>query len=427
MNTMIRVGFLGAAMFVAGDVLAAGFQINEHAAPATGRASSVVATIDDPSSIFHNAAGLTQTEGTEFMAGVSFIRPRGKFQPDDPNEPYAEAITGFIPVPYAYLSRALSSKAFVGFGFYAPYGLGIKWTELDHEGEFIGSRVIDELSLRTFFLTPAIALKLSDMLSVAVSVSLVPSTVYLRRTLGATDDVTQSLFPAERYGREGRIQLSGSAFGVGANAGIQMTFIEHLKVGFNFRSAVDLSFSGNADFDIPEGVPADVAKRFPDGEGTAEVTLPHAFALGVGWVDGPLTIEAGAQLTLWTSFKELRINFASGLPVPTQGAPRDWEASVLFRAGGQYKVTEELALRLGVGYDGTPVPDETIDPTLPDNNRLLWTLGAGYDFGPVRVDAGYMMLVLGGRRSDKSVNFGVPGEYTPGLVHVISLAAGVEI
>ncbi len=31
----------------------------------------------------------------------------------------------FVPVPNAYLARKLSEKAYVGFGFYAPYGLGI--------------------------------------------------------------------------------------------------------------------------------------------------------------------------------------------------------------------------------------------------------------------------------------------------------------
>src|SRR5688500_5232606 len=75
-TTHMKIALLGsgaaalALALVAQDASAAGFQINEHAAPATGRASSVTATIDDPSAIFHNAAGLTNTEGTEFMAGV---------------------------------------------------------------------------------------------------------------------------------------------------------------------------------------------------------------------------------------------------------------------------------------------------------------------------------------------------------------------
>ncbi len=404
---------------------AGGFQINEHAAKATGRASSVTATVDDPSAIFHNAAGLTQTEGTEIMIGLSLIRPRGGFTADGGTETQ-ETIQSFVPVPYAYVSRALSSKAFVGFGFYAPYGLGIKWDDPDNQSAFIGRTVISELSLRTYFLTPAIALKLSDMFSVAVSVSLVPATVYLRRTLGATDN-GQVLFPSERYGSEGKIELAASAFGVGANFGFQLTFIDHLKIGFNFRSAVDLAFSGKADFQIPEGVPADIAARFPDQDGDAELTLPHSFALGIGWVDGPLSLEAGAQLTLWQSYDELRINFSSGLPTPSSASRRDWKPRPLLRAGGAYDITQEATVRLGFGYDITPVPDDTIDPTLPDANRIIFTVGGGYDFGPVRADIGYMGLILGSRRSDASENFRIPGEYPGGLVHVISVSAGVEL
>src|SRR5688572_30151981 len=137
MKSTIRLCAAGAAVLAAHQAYAAGFQINEHAAPATGRASSVTATIDDPSAVFHNAAGLTNTEGTEFMVGVSLIRPRAKFAPEGSSE-HIDALTGFVPVPYAYVSRALSSKAFVGFGFYAPYGLGLKWTEEGDEGSFVG-------------------------------------------------------------------------------------------------------------------------------------------------------------------------------------------------------------------------------------------------------------------------------------------------
>ena len=78
---------------------------------------------------------------------------------------------------------------------------------------------IETLSLRTFFFTPSIALKLADNVSIGVSVSLVPATVYLKNTLGATDNL-QPLFPSTMWGSEGRIELSGSGFGVGANAGI---------------------------------------------------------------------------------------------------------------------------------------------------------------------------------------------------------------
>src|SRR5687767_10599873 len=58
---------------------AAGFQINEHNAAATGKASSVVATVSDPSAIWHNPAGLANAEGTQFLVGGTLIIPEGKY------------------------------------------------------------------------------------------------------------------------------------------------------------------------------------------------------------------------------------------------------------------------------------------------------------------------------------------------------------
>lgn len=432
-NLKMRWAAAFAATLVAAPAVpafGAGFQVNEHSAVNTGRASSVTATVDDPSAIFHNPAGLTQTEGTEFQGGVTFIIPRGTYSGsgnDASADPVTQSTTSpIVPVPNAYVSRALSSKAFVGFGFYLPYGLGIAWENPD---QFVGRTVATELSLRTFFLTPSIALKLSDMVSVAVGVSLVPSTVYIKRTLGATDN-GQVLFPTPRYSKEGTVEIAGSAFGVGANAGVQLTLIENLKIGLALRSAVDLSFSGNANFDLPEEAAPEIKANFPDQGGSANLTLPHSISFGVGWVQDGLTIEASTQVTLWNSYDELRLNFETGRPTPSSASPRDWTVVPMFRLGGQYMI-DALAIRAGLAYDISPVPDETVDPTLPDNDRFIFSAGAGYDLGFLRFDVAYMGLIVSGREVAAGVNQNFARDsastYEGGLVHVISTSIGVQI
>ena len=421
---------------------AGGFQINEQSAMHTGRAGAATATVKDPSAIWYNPAGLAFIEGTAFQAGINFIRGHGAYEgpglpstnPNYPAERSSEPErldTNFIPVPHAYAARALSSKAFVGLGLYAPYGLGLKW---DSPDTFSGRTSVQEIDLRTFFITPAIALRLTDHVAVAVGVSLVPGTVYLKRTLGAEDN-GQVLFPADIYGREASVELSGSAFGVGATAGVILTFLDHLKIGASFRSAVDLSFSGDANFDLPSSVPAEVRANFPDQEVTADLTLPHTFQLGVGWDSDKFLVEVGGQLTLWNSYDELRLNFSTGLPAATIVSPRNWKVVPLLRLGGEYRPIEDLAIRLGIAYDWNPAPDETVDPTLPDRNRFVASAGAGYSFGWLRLDAAWMILFLSERDLNGNVNFpfrapgdDVPqGAYASGLVHVIAFTAGFQL
>lgn len=435
---LIRGAALGLGVLFAGaNAQAAGFQINEQSAINTGRASSVVATVKDPSAIWHNPAGLTNTEGTEFQVGLNLIRAHGKYTGNgipSTNPSYPDTVTEEVDyalkaVPNVYASRALSSKAYVGLGFYLPYGSGILWQNAD---SYVGRTVVQELELRTYFITPAIALKLSDMVSVAVGVSLVPASAYLKRTLGASD-TGQVLFPTSKYSKEGTVEISGSAFGVGANAGVQISLIDHLKIGLAFRSAIDLSFSGDANFDLPTDAPAEIAANFPDGEGTLDITLPHTFLFGVGWEQGPLTVELSSQLTLWNSYDELRLNFASGLPTPSSASPRNWKVVPLFRIGAQYILFDKLAARAGFGYDVSPVPDSTVDFTLPDNDRIYFTLGAGYDFGFMRADVGYMGLFLAKRELEQGVNVNFPigaqepGTYEGGMAHVISVSLSTRI
>ncbi len=416
------------------DVQAAGFQITTHNAKATAMAGVGAATIDDPSAIFYNPAGLTSIKGTAFQAGVTLIRAHGEFEgaglqstnPNFPADTTGKTASKILTIPSAFAARQLSSKAFVGFGFYVPYAQSVGWEDPDN---FAGRTSLREISLRTFFLTPSIALKLSDNFSVALGLSLVPATVFLSRTLGAADDGAV-LFPASQYGSEGTVDLTGSAFGVGATFGAQLTLLDHLRLGLTYRSAVELQFSGNADFNLPTGIAPEIEASFPDQTVKAEVTLPHSFDLGIGWTQGALAVEFQAGLTLWNSFDALTIDFDLDLPSDVSSSVRNWKVVPTFRLGGQYSLGE-LALRGGLAYDATPSPDETLDPVSPDRDRIIFSAGAGYDFGFFRADLAYMGLYLLGRtiEAGQSITFARDQEsrYNGGMVHLVGITLGFQI
>lgn len=424
-------------LFLAGDAFAAGFQLNEQNARATGRASAVVATIDDASAIWHNPAGLTRTRGTEFMAGLSLIVVDNGYtgpglpstNPNFPNDVDEQLSRGPSPVPHVYVSRQLSERAWVGLGFYPSYGSGNDWEDPNN---WVGRTQIEQIALRTFFFTPTVALKVTDWLSVGVGLQLVPASVKLEQTLG--DDVGNVLFPrVTPDGQDGRLEVYGDAFGVGATAGLTVELLEHLRLGFTYRSSVDLSFEGEADFDLPPNVPAEVRANFPDQTGNAELTVPHTFLWGVGWEMEDWVIDASVQLTLWDSYDELRLNFDTGRPRPFNASPRNWEVVPMLRLGGEYRL-DQWAFRTGVAYDATPAPLETVEPGLPDGNRFNIAGGVGYDFGPVRFDLAYMAVILAGRDLDETdddgelINvFPLRGEYTGGVQHVIAATLGVRI
>jgi len=447
-------GFALAGLFTfAGSAQGAGFQINEQSARSTGRGNAVIATTDDPSAIWHNPAGLANVKGTAFEAGVTLIAPDNNYEgpglsstnPNFPNDPGFEQTLNSSPafVPHVYGSYALSEMAVVGLGFYPSYGLGTEW---ENATRWVGRTQAEFTELRTFFFTPTVALKPTEWLNVAVGLQLVPATLVLEQTLGVTDPMdpnfAQVLLPAANSDElDGRFKLAASTFGVGATAGVQVKATENLRVGFVYRSAVNLDFSGDVDFTLPSNVPSSIATNFPDGTGNGEVTVPHTFGLGVGWVEKHWTLEAATQLTLWDSFEELRINFDSGRPSEFTAEVRDWSVVPMFRLGGEVRFGD-FAGRAGVVYDFSPVPDETVEPGLPDGDRFNISAGAGYTFGAFSVDLSYLAVILSSRDIPEGEDglvppfneieegrsaFNFPGRFTGGVQHLIAASLRVRI
>jgi long-chain fatty acid transport protein len=418
------VGFLVSAP----DARGTGFQLDEQTAKGTGRVNAVIATVRDASAVFHNPAALTEIKKTEFQVGLSAVRPRGTYvgpgyASTNPGQATVTQSTAndLILAPNAYVAHPISDKAVVGLGVYGFYGLGVKWADGDN---FAIRTSAQEIELRALFFTPTVALKLSEMFSVAVGVSFVPATVYLRQTLG--DENGEVLFPRSSFSQEGTLEVSGSAFGVGATVGLTVTPMERLKIGFVYRSAVDLSFSGNGNFDVPPELPAEIGANFPDQKVSADITLPHTFGIGVGWIEDRWNVELATQITLWSSIDELRINFETGRPAASSAAPKKWNTTPVIRLGGQYDLTPDVVVRAGIAFDFSPIPASTLDATLPDTNRIHASIGAGYDFGVVQIDAAYLLLALFDRTLDNSVN-APPGIFEGGFIHVWSLSVGMKI
>ena len=64
-------------MFSATSAMAAGFRLPIAGAKAMGMGFAFTAQADDPSAIYYNPAGILQLEGTNVMAGATYIRENG--------------------------------------------------------------------------------------------------------------------------------------------------------------------------------------------------------------------------------------------------------------------------------------------------------------------------------------------------------------
>lgn len=388
-------------LLAAGLSHAAGFSIDTHSARATGLGSTANAVIEDSSAVAYNAANILGVQKLDITLGDTAIIPRLEFTPEG-----TENTQGFkstvVPPPHAFAVYRINEKMAAGLGVYVPFGAGANWVD-----DFVGRTKGYESQVATYFINPTFAYQATDWLRVGAGVSLIRGTVNIRRKLNFVDS-------------EGTIELGGGGWGFGYNVGAQVEAVKNmLSFGAQFRGPSKVDFEGSGDF---QDIPPEYQSRLVDQPLTSSITLPGTIGAGVKYTPMErLTLGFDANVVLWSSIEEFGIAFEN--PELSSFLPKRWEDTWNFHLGAEYGVTEALDVRLGLTYDPSPSPEETLTPDLPDANRYKVSAGVGYDFNPIHVDLGYQFAYLG---DTKSTSPGIEGTYG-GIGHGITLTLGYTL
>jgi len=389
-------------LLTAGTSFAAGFRLPQAGVKAMGMGFAFTAQADDPSAIYFNPAGLTQLEGNNLMLGVTFVQENGaEFTGSTPLTGGATVsetqkdLNFYIPNAYFTHTNKSSGIAF-GVGIFAPFGLG---QEYQNPNTSIFRNQVTKIDLQTIVINPTFAFDINEAISVGFGIDYMWGNV--------EQDKTPVLPPALGSGTF-KTHLEGDGDAWGYNFGILVKATKNLKIGFNYRSKFDLDIK-DADFTASNPV-GTIPALFPMGDTKAYGTLgiPATAAFGVAYTYGRLTVEADADWTFWSSYKELKITNTTVLAY-SSNQTKNWEDVCAFRFGAEYRVTDPVALRAGFVYDPTPAPADTLGPELPDATRLNYMLGAGFKVGKVTIDVAGQYI----DRKDRTVsNSNMNGTWT---------------
>lgn len=412
--------------FTAIPANAGGFRLPEAGAKAMGMGFAFTAQANDPSAIYFNPAGIVQLEGQNVMVGVTYVRENGAtFTGATPlTAPASRTETqknlDFF-VPNAYWTRKASPNLAYGVGIFVPFGLG---QEYNDKNASIFRNQITKIDLMTFVVNPTVAYRVNDVLSVGVGIDFMYGTATLEKT-----PVSGAL-----GGNLYNSKLDGDGTAWGYNFGLQLTPSKNVKVGFSFRSPFALEIKDGdvtlRNINGPTSVTFFGGATSFDTKGSTTIHMPATATLGIAYVADRFTVEADADWTFWHSFGNLGISIQDERPpvLVSTLSEKNWKDVVALYVGGEYRVTEPLALRLGFRYDPTPVPAETLGPELPDADKLYYCAGAGYKFNSWTVDLAYMYV----HRKDRTVSnirpegsniVGFNGEWS-GDAHLVALDLG---
>ena len=75
-------------------------------------------------------------------------------------------------------------------------------------------------------------------------------------------------------------------------------------------------------------------------------------------------------------------------------------------------MNENWDLRLGYAYDQAPEPDNTIDYILPDNDRNMFSIGAGYHRNNWALDFSYTLMIISDTRCGGEAGRRYPHQHT---------------
>lgn len=357
-------------------IYAGGFQINEHGARGMAMAGAFTAIGGDASAVYYNPGAVVNLNSTQIMAGATLIKPNAGFRGPKPAiDEYKVKDKFFNPVNF-YITHSFSKDFAVGFGVNNPYGLGTFWDE-----NWVGRFLAIDTEIRTFFFTPVVSYRVTDNLSVGAGISYAYGDVLIKRK-------TQLLPTAS----EATVNLEGDGTGIGYTAGILYQPTECLSVGVSFRSSVKFEFEGDATAEAP----AQFAGLVPTGAISAPLETPQNLTFGLAYkVMDELTVSADYQHIGWSSYDKLEVTYEEVTDPSTRviSSDRNYEDTYILRFGGEYLLSDKLALRGGLLYDNNPVLEEYAEPTLPDSDRLGFNVGFGYSFtNNLTFDVAYLYL-----------------------------------
>lgn len=377
----------------------AGTNLDVQSGRATGMAGAVTADSTDPSAVFFNPASIISDDAAlRIQVGSTLLMPSIHFAPAD-GSPGA-TVTNMVPPLQVYATYNITRDLAVGLGEFTPFGTRVKWP-----ADWLGAQLAQDVSLTTYYFNPEVAYRYG-MLKVGAGIQVVRATVNIKRAIN---------FPGFDVGQ---VQLGGGAWGVGGNVGILVDAMGLAALGINYRSRVNLQFNdGKAHFsNVPPEFQGSAPGMIHDQGASTSLLQPDQLAFGVSVK--PLTglhVNFDVNYFTWQTFGSITIQFADGT---TQVEPKHWHHTWNYHLGGEYELAHGLKARLGIMYDPTPNPAETLGPDVPDANRINAAAGLGYTWRTFTADAGYQAVIF---LPTTSTLPALPGTYN-GVVNLLNVS-----
>jgi long-chain fatty acid transport protein len=354
MKGMFRAALLASASLMSVQAYAGGFINSSQSSVFNGMAYAGAAAPGSSSAatLFYNPATMTGLSGltidTNYTFGLPSIKQNGTTNLGALGRATSANYAMNYFVPASYVVYQISPSIWAGISINSTYGNSTKPDRV-----WVGSFAASTTRLRIITATPSVAWKINEMFSIGAGVQIQHASVRQ----------TSQLPPAGAFGA-GIEKADGWAVGFTLGA----TFIpwKGTQIGLGFRSFTDQEVSGTSFFGPAVSTTSN-----------GKLNLPNRVNLSLRQtVTERLDILGSIEWQNWARIGNTRLN---NPPNPALASlPFGYKDGWFFSLGAEYKATQALTLRAGVGYEITPVTDTVRRVSLPDSDRLWLSTGFSY-------------------------------------------------
>lgn len=422
-----------------GQAMASGFQIREDSVQAMGRSHAGSASAPgDAAVVANNPAAMTLFDKTTLQSDLSVIDAGFHFTgggQDALGAPLSGGNGGnggdTAGVPAFHFILPLDNGFTLGAAVTAPFGL-----KTNYDPGWVGRYQAYKSDVKAMDVTFAAAYKFNDMFSLGASL------IYQHFDAELSNGIdfgailaAQGLYPIfQPQSADGAVRLKGNDSSWGWDVGLLFRPTPDTDIGLNYRSKINQTVSGTAKFNVPSTVQAvfglnpATASLFTDTPFKADVATPSVLTLSITQkITDTFSLSADIERTNWDSLQNLNVSFGN-IAQPPSSESFHWSNSTAVALGFDWNFAPEWTLRGGIARDETPTNDTFRDPRLPDNNRMLYSVGLGFkpgsnatwNFGYSHVgissskvnDLSVTGSTLVGKFSGSANLFGVSGTFT---------------
>ncbi|HHT5490450.1 OmpP1/FadL family transporter [Klebsiella michiganensis] len=312
------------------------------------------ARAQDASTLLTNPAGMTRLPDHMLTGGVQAMGGDISYQLDNESSGRQSPgnVMNLFPNASMFYTQRLNDSVSAGLGLYGNYGLGIDF------GEWAGDRLIKKSTIVAMTLSPGIAWKLSDNVSVGAAVGLNYGYLSLTRNVDRHDERQNDHDWAMNY-----------------RLGILMDLTDQTRAGITWTSKTDYHFSidGKARFPNLPNVEYDLPVA-------AQVRAPQQVMLSVVHdVNKYWSVMGDLGWQDWSQFgsPEITINGQAG---NRNNRLKDtWHTAL----GVQFRPEDRWRLNAGIAFDSTPYKTQSdVALTLPTGDEWRFATGAQYQMTP---------------------------------------------